>query len=197
MGRLVYRKTLGIIGLGYVGKAVARRARGFDMRVLAADLDGFWDAAFAERWGVERAALGDLLAASDFVSIHLRPARATLGIIGAHELALMKPTAYLINTARASLVDEQALYAALAGGQIAGAGLDTIIDNGFDTPLLGLPNVAGTPHIGGRCVDTAHELVDAAIGNALAVLAGERPDTVVNPEVYDVLARRGPGRRAT
>ena len=185
MGTLVYGKTLGIVGLGHIGKAVARRARGFDMRLLAADLDGFWDADFAARYEVERHHLDDLLRESDFISVHLRLTPSTLGIIGEREFALMKSSAFLINTARAALVDNAALYRALVDKRIAGAALDTIIDDGFDTPLLGLPNVVGTPHIGGRCFETALELVNAAIENALMVLQGGRPATVVNPAVYE------------
>jgi phosphogluconate 2-dehydrogenase len=82
------------------------------------------------------------------------------------------------------LVEQQALYQALAEGRLAGAGLDTIADEGLDNPLLELPNVVGTPHLGNRCVDSVHEVMDAAIDDALAVLRGERPAYLVNPEVY-------------
>lgn len=184
LGRAVWGKTLGIIGLGHIGRATARRATGFAMRVLAYNRS--WRAEhqeFAARYGVERAGLEELLRASDFVSLHLRGAPDTLGIIGARELAWMKPTAYLINTARAALVDEQALYDALVNGRLAGAGLDTIVDQGFDTPLLGLANVVGTPHLGNRCIDSVHEVMRMAIDNALVVLRGERPPFIVNPEV--------------
>ena len=99
----------------------------------------------------------------------------------------MKPTAFLINTARAVLIDEQALYAALANGRIAGAGLDTLADHGFDTPLLTLPNVVGTPHLGNRCEDSIHAVMDMAIDNTLAVLHGEQPQHTINPDVFSKL----------
>jgi phosphoglycerate dehydrogenase-like enzyme len=186
MGKAVWGKTLGIVGLGHIGKAVARRACGFSMRLLAFEFDAFWDAEFAARYNIERTDLDTLLRESDYVSLHLRISASTLGIIGARELALMKPTAYLINTARASLVDEKALYDALATRHIAGAGLDTVIDSGPDNPLIGLPNVVCTPHLGNRCIDSVHDVVDTAIDNALAVLRGKRPNYVVNPEVYSL-----------
>ncbi len=116
-----------------------------------------------------------------------RAAPNTAGLIGPRELALMKPTAFLINTARAVLIDQQALYAALANGRIAGAGLDTLADHGFDTPLLTLPNVVGTPHLGNRCEDSIHAVMDMAIDNTLPVLHGEQPQHTINPDVFSKL----------
>lgn len=187
MGRIVWGKTLGIVGLGSIGKAVARRARGFDMQVLAYNRS--WDEEdqrFARAHQVARADLQTLLQASDFVSLHLRAAPSTHAIIGAQELALMKPTAYMINTARASLVDEKALYEALSTAKIAGAALDTVVDNGIENPLLDLPTVVATPHLGNRCVDSVHDVIGAAIDSASAVLRGQRPDYLINPEMYDL-----------
>jgi phosphoglycerate dehydrogenase-like enzyme len=128
--------------------------------------------------------LESLLRASDFVTLHLRAAPATVGIIGARELSLMKPSAFLINTARASLVDRRALYDALHSGTIAGLGSDVIADGGLDRKLLRLPNVVGLRHLGNRCVEAVHEVMETAIDNAVAVLRGERPNYLVNPEVY-------------
>lgn len=184
LGYLVYGKKLGIIGMGFVGKAVARRARGFDMRVLGFDTDGFWDVAFANEHAVQRVDLDELLQQSDFVSLHLRPTAKTIGLLGAREFGLMKPAAILINTSRANLVDGPALYHALADGHLAGLGTDVDTDNGLDAPILSLPNVVCTPHIGGRSLETAYELVEQAVGNALLVLQGKKPEMLVNPEVF-------------
>lgn len=188
LGRLVNGKTLGIVGMGYIGKAVARRAVGFDMRLLGFDFDGFWDKAFATRHNVLRTDLNDLLQTCDIVSLHLRPSPKTIGIIGPGELAIMKPGAILINTSRANLVDTQALYQALESGHLGGLGTDVDTDYGLDTPLLSLPNVICTPHIGGRSLETAYELVDQAIANALAVLSGQQPLHLANPEVYSIIS---------
>jgi phosphoglycerate dehydrogenase-like enzyme len=185
MGLGLWGKTLGIVGLGSIGRLTARRALGFDMKVLAYNRS--WNAEhehFARQLGIQRADLDSLLRQSDVVSLHLRGTPETRHIIGARELALLKPTAILVNTARTHLVEQQALYQALAEGRLAGAGLDTIVDEGLDNPLLELPNVVGTPHLGNRCVDSVHEVMDAAINDALAVLRGERPTYLVNPEVY-------------
>lgn len=184
LGSLVYGKTLGIIGMGFIGKAVTRRAHGFNMKILGFDSDGFWDSAFARKHGVERVGLEELLQRSDIVSLHLRPTDKTIGFIGARELSLMKPTAMLINTARANLVDEPALYHALTENLLAGLGTDVDTDNGLDNPVLSLPNVVCTPHIGGRSLETAYELVEQAVQNAISVLKGVKPETLVNPEVY-------------
>lgn len=185
MGLGLWGKTLGIVGLGSIGQLTARRAIGFQMRVLACNRS--WTAqhaALAAQYGIERVDLESLLRQSDVVSLHLRGAPETRHILGARELAMMKPDAILINTARTNLVDEQALAAALVQGKLAGAGLDTIADGALESPLMGLPNVVGTPHLGNRCVDSVHEVMRAAIENALAVLQGERPAHVVNPAVY-------------
>ena len=160
------------------------------MRILAYELDAFWDAAFAADQQVERTDLETLLRESDYVSLHLRLTEANKGLMGAKELALMKPTAYLINTARGELVDEQALYEALIQRCIAGAGLDTILDGGPNSPLIGLPNVVGTPHLGNRVTEAVHEVVGAAIDQALAVLQGRRPQYLVNPQVYETGLRQ-------
>lgn len=180
MGRLAWGKTLGILGLGAIGKEMARRGMGFGMRVLAHDIA--WDDAFALAHGVARVGLADLLAESDFISLHLRDTPQTRGILGAAELARMKPTAFLINTARAGLVDQAALYDALVAGRLAGAALDTAVDHGH-TPLIDLPNVISTPHLGNRCVEGVFDVMRTAIDNARAVLQGERVPYLVNAEV--------------
>ena len=183
---LVFGKTIGILGLGRIGKAAACRAVGFGMRILA--YEPLWDEEhdeFIQKVPVERMDLVSLLRASDFVSLHLREVPETIGLIGEKELSQMKPNACLINTARARLVDDKALYRALESGRIAGAGLDTIADRGLDSPLLGLPNVVGTPHMGGATREAQHDVTETALECAFDVLQGRRPRYLVNPEVYD------------
>jgi phosphoglycerate dehydrogenase-like enzyme len=184
LGSLVYGKTLGIIGMGFIGKAVARRAAGFKLSMLSYDFDGFWDEDFAAQHRIQRVGLEELLSQSDFISLHLRPTPQTIGFLGERELSLMKPTAFLINTARANLVDGAALYRALSEERIAGLGTDVDTDNGLDAPILSLPNVICTPHIGGRSLETAFDLVEKAVENALLVLQGKQPAMLVNPDVY-------------
>jgi D-3-phosphoglycerate dehydrogenase / 2-oxoglutarate reductase len=182
MGTSVFGKVLGIVGLGHIGRAVARRAKGFKMRVLAASPNP--DEAFAKDNGIEVVTLETLLEQADFVSLNARLTETTRGMIGARELARMKPTAVLINTARQELIDESALTRAILGGRLAGAGLD-------DPPgeaaraLLGLPNVVFTPHIGNRAIEGVNAVFRAAAQSAIQVFRGERPTSIVNPEVYE------------
>ncbi|BCV24630.1 phosphoglycerate dehydrogenase [Gelria sp. Kuro-4] len=183
VGPELYQKTLGILGLGAIGKGVARRARGFDMRILAYDIH--WDEAFARAYRVERAPLEEVLAASDFVSLHLPLVPETEKLINARTLALMKPTAYLINAARGELVDEAALAGALSGGKLAGAALDAFAAEppGSDNPLFSLPNVVVTPHIGAYSYEANRNMGVGAAKNVLAVLAGSPPpNPVVLPD---------------
>lgn len=181
MGAGVWGKTLGVVGLGNVGRAVARRALGFEMRVLASDPAP--DEAFVRQHGIQLVSLEELLRQADFVSLHVRLSRATERLIGARELGLMKPSAYLINTARQQLVDEAALTRAILSGGIAGAALDDPPQLP-DSPLLGLPNVVFTPHLGNRVQESVEQVCRAAYLNAIDVLHGRRPAYVVNPEVY-------------
>ena len=162
---VLYRKTLGLVGLGLIGRAVAQRARAFGMKLLYTQrtrLDPATEAALGVAWRP----LDDLLAESDFVSLHHRFQEGPEGNdnhIGARELALMKPTAYLINTARGRLVDEDALVAALQSGQIAGAGLDVFRYEPLppDHPLLALagPRLILTPHVAGAPVVEAWQTI--------------------------------------
>ncbi|MCC6628237.1 MAG: phosphoglycerate dehydrogenase, partial [Chloroflexi bacterium] len=140
--------TIGIVGLGLIGKEVARRARGFDMRILAYDVQR--DEAFARATGVEYRDLDDVMAGADFVTVHVPLMRQTRHVIDAGRLAKMRPTAYLINTSRGGTVDETALLAALQAGQLAGAALDVFsAEPPWGSPLLDLPNVIATPHVAG------------------------------------------------
>jgi D-3-phosphoglycerate dehydrogenase len=186
MGSSVFGKTLGIIGLGNIGKCVARRAKGFDVRVLAAELNP--DRDFVREQGVTLVSQDELLAESDFVSLHTRLDESTRHLLGARELARMKATAILINTARRELVDEEALVAAIESGRLGGAGLD-------DPPgpagkkLLGRPNVVFTPHLGNRAIEGVRGVFRTAVENAVAVFRGQRPEFVVNPRVYEARTR--------
>lgn len=182
MGVSLWGKTLGIVGLGRIGQAVARRAAGFDMRILA--VEPVPDGAFVAKFGVQLVNLQVLLRESDFVSLHVRLDRQTAGMIGAAELALMKPSAIIVNAARQQLIDESALADAILKGRLAGAGLDDPPARP-NSPLCGLPNVVFAPHHGNRAIEGVHAVFRCAIDNALAVLAGRRPELVVNPQVYE------------
>jgi phosphoglycerate dehydrogenase-like enzyme len=173
VGVSLWGKTLGIVGLGNIGKAVARRARGgFDMKILATTPRP--DAALARRHEIEIVPLDELLRRSDFVSLHVRLNGSTTGMIGARELALMKPSAFLINTARQELVDEAAMTDAVVSGRIAGAAVD---DPPRDkaSPLLRLPNFVCTPHLGNRAVEGMVAVFRSAVAQAVTVIRGGRP----------------------
>ena len=178
-------KTLGIIGLGRIGKAVARRARGFEMPILATDV--VYDEEFAQRYGITYVALAELLQRADIVSINAPLSQGTQHLIDAPALRLMKPSAFLINTARGGLVDEAALAAALREGKVAGAGLDVFYDEPLhQNPFHGLENVVLSPHLAAYSREGLRETgVLAALG-VVAVLEGRRPDAamLVNPAVY-------------
>ena len=173
--------TLGIVGLGAIGQAVARRAAGFGMQVLA------WNRAEREVPGVSMVALDELLARSDFVSVHVALTPQTRNLLDAARIAQMKPGAVLVNTARGGIVDEQALADALVNGSLAAAGIDVFETEPVpgDNPLLGLPNVVVTPHIGSATIRTRARMADMAVENALAALAGQVMPCCVNPEVYN------------
>jgi glyoxylate reductase len=184
-GAGVSGKTLGLIGGGgRIGRAVARRAHGFSMRTL------YWGprriAEDEERaLGLAYVPLDQLLAESDFVSIHapLRP--ETRHLIGERELALMKPGAFLVNTARGPIVDEGALARALAARRIAGAGLDVFEDEPrVNATLLGLPNVVLTPHLGSAVAGLREAMAHVVVDNICAVLEGRQPPNCCNPEIY-------------
>jgi glyoxylate reductase len=184
VGADVHGRTLGIVGLGRIGEAVARRARGFGMRILYTKrrrLDGAAEAAL----GVTYASLDDLLRQSDFVSLHVSLQPETVHLIGARELALMRPTAFLVNTARGPVVDEKALVDALRGGAIAGAALDVFEHEPSVEPgLVKLPNVVLTPHLGSAARGTRARIAAIVAENVVAAIEGRRPPNVCNPEVY-------------
>lgn len=167
-------KVLGIVGLGRIGQAVCVRAQGFGMRVIAAD--PYPDEAFAAAHDVTFVSLEQLLQEADVVSLHA-PAEAVDGaLIAREELALMKPSAVLINTARGTLVDEEALATALAKERLAGAGIDAFVEEPpVGSPLLELENVVLTPHLGGRTTDGQRRMGEMVIENCLRALRGEEP----------------------
>jgi glyoxylate reductase len=183
LGRDVYGATLGIIGLGRIGQAVARRAKGFNMKVIYYSRKRKEDV--ERELGVEYRELHSLLREADIVSIHTPLTEETYHLIGEKELSLMKPTAILINTARGAVVDQKALYKALKERRIFGAGLDVYEKEPIDAddPLLELDNVVLLPHIGSASVETRGRMARMAAENLLAGLRGEKPPNLVNPEV--------------
>ncbi|MDR7555195.1 MAG: phosphoglycerate dehydrogenase [Armatimonadota bacterium] len=179
----VYGKILGVVGFGAIGRAVARRAAGFGLRVLAYDVAP--DEGAARALGVRLCALDELLAQSDFVSIHVPLLPDTRGLIGETTLARMKPGAILINTSRGPVVDEAALLRALQSGHLAGAGLDVFVEEPpVDWTLVQLDQVVATPHVASHTRETLARMDRACAEAVLAVLRGERPAHVANPEVY-------------
>src|SRR3954451_23218016 len=174
LGQDVAGATLGIVGYGRIGQAVARRGEGFGMEIVHNSRSG-------------GTTLDDLLQRSDYVSINAPLTPDTRGLIGERELALMKPTAILVNTARGELVQTHALERALKDGEIAGAALDVTDPEPLpaDHPLLTAPNVTVVPHIGSATRTTREKMADMAAGNVLAALAGDRMPYCANPEVYE------------
>ena len=185
LGRDVHHATLGIIGLGEIGWQVARRAFGFDMQVLYTSRRARPDLEAEARGQLRHVDLDTLLRESDFVSVHIALSAETRHLIGPDQLRLMKPTAFLINTARGPVVDQQALYAACAAGRIGGAALDVTDPEPMSAsdPLLQLPNVIVVPHVGSATAGTRFRMGHLAAQNVAAVLSGRRPPTPVNPEV--------------
>lgn len=184
LGTDVHGKTLGIVGMGRIGQAVARRACGFDMKVLYHTRSRLTSEVEAQL-GVEYRALDALLSESDFVSIHTPLTQSTQHLIGARELGIMKRTAYLINTSRGPVVDERALVDALLRQRIAGAGLDVYENEpALEAGLVGLDNVVLLPHIGSASLETRTRMALTTADNIIAVINGERPPNLVNPEVY-------------
>lgn len=183
VGQDLTEATLGIVGMGRIGTEVARRARGFRMRLLyhnrrrRPELESELGATYVD--------LPTLLAESDFVSLHVPSTPETRRLIGAAELARMKPTSYLINAARGSVVDQAALADALRAKKIAGAGLDVFDPEPIaaDDPLLQLDNCVLMPHVGASTLRTRQRMSELAARNLLAVLSGKTPPSCVNPGV--------------
>ncbi len=191
IGTDVHGKTLGIVGLGRIGSAIAKRAKGFDMKVVYYDVDRRRD--LENELGIDYKALEDVLSESDFVSLHVPLTEETFHLIGQQQLSTMKRRAYLINTSRGPVVDEEALYRALRDRTIAGAALDVFEREPIDpnSPLLKLDNVVLTPHIASASVETRTKMAVMAATNLVSVLQGKKPPNLVNPDVRKVRPLRG------
>jgi lactate dehydrogenase-like 2-hydroxyacid dehydrogenase len=184
VGEDVHHRTIGIFGMGRIGQAVARRARGFSMRILYSDI-GRAAPEIERELGLEFADKERLLRESDYISLHVPLLETTRHLIGAPELALMKPSAILVNTARGAVVDEDALAEALKSGRIRAAGLDVFEREPQVHPdLLRLANVVLAPHIASASIDTRRRMSMMAAENAVAAVEGRRPSNVVNREVF-------------
>jgi glyoxylate reductase len=185
----VHHKTLGIVGFGRIGTAVAERARGFQMQVLYHDVVRRPD--LEKQFGYQFLDLESLLSRSDFITIHTALTPQTQGMIGEAQLGIMKRTAFLINTSRGPVVNEPSLIKALQQGRLAGAGLDVFEKEPIDpeNPLLKMENVVLLPHVGSATEATRRAMVDLAADNTMAVLQGKQPLTPVNPDVLSRLKR--------
>lgn len=188
----IYEKTIGIIGLGRIGALIAARMQAFGTNVVA--YDPYVTASRAQQLGVTLLSLEELLAQSDFITIHMPKTPETTGMISTEQFAIMKPTAFIVNVARGGLIDEDALYAALKSHRIAGAGLDVFVhEPPTDSPLLGLENVIVTPHLGAS-TDEAQEKAGVSVARSVRLaLDGELvPDAVnVAGGVIDTTVRPG------
>lgn len=187
MGFSVHRKTMGIVGLGEIGYRVAKRAKGFDMRLL------YWSRSrkpsLEKELSIQYVDFETLFKESDFVTIHLSLTDETRGIISKKELSLMKKTAYLINTARGPIVDAKALYEALKDGKIAGAAVDVYDKEppDADFPLLELDNVIATPHIAAYTVEAMFQMDMMNAEDVVRFFKGAKPQSVANVEVLKKL----------
>ena len=190
LGQDVHGKVLGIVGFGRIGQALARRGRGFGMKVLYHDV--FRPPAALEReLGVEFREVDDLLAEADFVSLHTNLTEQTRHLIDTERLRRMKPTAVLVNTSRGPIIDEAALAEALRSGEIFAAGLDVFENEPEVHPgLLELDNAVVIPHLGSATVETRTAMGLLAADNLIAALEGRRPPTLLNPEAWDRRSRR-------
>jgi D-3-phosphoglycerate dehydrogenase len=183
-GRELFEKTIGIIGLGRVGKEVAIRARAFGMNVIS--LSRNWDENFAAQYGLKKAtSLDEILAASDYLSLHTNRTPETRNLICAANIAWMKPGVIIVNCARGEIVHTSDLVAALKSGRVAGYGTDVLDQEPppADHPLLQLPNVIVTPHIASRTYESVVRQATCAVNNLILALNGEKPIAQINPEV--------------
>jgi len=188
-GNDVFGKTLGILGCGRIGQAVARRASGFNMKLIGYDVAPSPE---AEKLGVRFVSLDELVAQSDFLSLHAALTPQNRGLLGEAQLRQMKPSAYLINTARGALVDEAALGRALHEQWISGAALDAFVVEPLpaEHPLRKAPNVLLTPHLASFARETGERVSLSAAQAIVDLMNGRRPQFVVNPEVFKSAALR-------
>jgi D-3-phosphoglycerate dehydrogenase len=179
-------KVMGILGLGRIGQNVARRARGFGVELIGAD--PCWPDEAARDIGIRRVAPNELFAQADIISLHAPLTPETTGLIGEAAIAAMKPGVWIVNTSRGKVVDEKAMYEALKSGHVAGYATDVFeIEPPAGNLLLALPNVVATPHMGTHTRESLKLMGDRVADAVLRVFRGERPEFVVNPEVYDRL----------
>lgn len=183
LGADVAGRTLGVVGGGRIGTAVARRAQGFGMNLVYSDV---YQCQPIEDLGAQRRELNELLAESDFVTLHTVLDDSTHHLMSDEQFKLMKKTAILVNTSRGPVVDEAALARALKAGEIAGAGIDVYEkEPEVHADLIGLDSAVLTPHTASATHETRSRMAEIAAGNLLAALRGERPENLVNPEVWD------------
>jgi D-3-phosphoglycerate dehydrogenase len=183
IGVEIWQKTIGIIGLGAIGRCVALRAKGFQMRIVA--VDPYWPARFAAAHGIEQLPLDELLKVSDIVTIHAPLTPDNKGLINKRTMELMKPAALLINAARGGIVNEADLYQALKTGRIAGAGLDVFEEEPpHDSPLLDLENVVLTPHTAAFTHEAMSKMSMGVVEQLIDFYHGEKPVHLVNPKVF-------------
>lgn len=186
LGADVHGKTLGIIGMGRIGRAVARRARGFDMKIIYNDAQRL-EGTLNDELDAEYRTLKQLLEESDYVSVHAPLNEQTKQLLSIEEFRLMKKTAYLINVARGKIVDERALLAAISDEEIAGCALDVYENEPRVEPgLISLPNVVLVPHIGSASIEARTEMSMMVANNVISVLIDKKhPPNIVNPEIYE------------
>ncbi len=185
-GRDVYGATIGIVGAGRIGYAVAKRAKGFDMKILFYDVIPRPE--MEKDFGARRADLDTIFKESDFISIHVPLMKETHHLVNEEKLRLMKKTAYLINNSRGPVVDEKALYTALKEGRIAGAGLDVFEQEPTspDNLLLKFDNVVVAPHISSASIETRSKMAEMVAENLVSFFEGKKPPNLINPDVMKV-----------
>ncbi len=183
-GAAVSGKTLGIVGMGRIGQAVARRARGFDMTILYSDPRGL-SVEDEQALGLRSVSFEELLGQSDFISLHPQLNDETHHLMGTRQFALMKRTAYLINTSRGPIIDEKALAQALTEGRIAGAGIDVYENEPkIERALLTMNNVVLTPHLGSAVMELRERMAHVVVDNIAAIAEGRLPPNCINPAVF-------------
>jgi glyoxylate reductase len=185
-GRDVYNATIGIVGAGRIGYAVAKRATGFGMKILFYDVIPRPE--IEKDFGAKKVDLNTLFKESDYVSVHVPLMKETYHLVNEEKLKLMKKTAYLINNSRGPVVDEKALYQALKEGRIAGAGLDVFEQEPtpLDNPLLKLDNVVVAPHISSASYETRSKMAEMVADNLVSFFEGREPPNLINPDVLKV-----------
>ena len=177
-------KVMGILGLGRIGQNVARRAKGFGVELIGAD--PFWPEDVAREIGIRRVEPNELFVQADVISLHAPLTPETTGLVGEAAIARMKAGVWIVNTSRGRVVDEKALYEALTSGKVAGYATDVFENEPpVGSPLLTLPNVIATPHMGTHTRESLQLMGDRVADAVLCIFRGERPEFVVNPEVFD------------